>query len=91
MEINHNLQKLKTRVRENLESEPENEIYSKRFIEPEPVSGKMRKTKGFERFTLTKVNIEFGLIAIAHNFSGCITKARLHNFRTFFRLYKRRE
>lgn len=39
------------------------------------------------RFTLTKftkVNIELGLIAIAHNFSKWIAKVCLYNFRPFF-------
>ena len=38
----------------------------------------LSKKKGFKRFTLTKinkVNVKFGLIAIAHNFSKWIAKA----------------
>lgn len=84
IEINHTLQKLKTQARENLESELGKAIYSKRCIEPEPVFGNIKQNKGFKRFTLTtltKVNIEFGLIAIAHNFSKWIAKVRLNNFR----------
>lgn len=84
IEINHNLQKLKNQARENLESELGKGIYSKRCIEPEPVFGNIKQNKEFKRFTLntlTKVNIEFGLIAIAHNFSKWIAKVRLHNFR----------
>ena len=87
IEINHNLQKLKTKARENLESELGKEIYSERCIEPEPVFGNIKQNKGFKRFTLTKmakVNIEFGLIAIAHNFSKWIAKVRLYNFRPNF-------
>jgi len=84
VETNHNLQKLKTEARENLESELGKGIYSKRCIEPEPVFGNIKQNKGFKRFTLTtltKVNIEFGLIAIAHNFSKWIAKVCFHNFR----------
>ena len=87
VEINHNLQKLKTKARENLESELGKEIYSERCIEPEPVFGNIKQNKGFKRFTLTKmakVNIEFGLIAIAHNFSKWIAKVRLYNYRPIF-------
>jgi hypothetical protein len=65
------------------------EIYSKRCIEPEPVFGNIKQNKGFKRFTLTKtakVNIEFGLIAIAHNFSKWIAKIRLGNFNLIFDL-----
>lgn len=87
IEINHNLQKLKTKARENLESELGKEIYSKRGIEPEPVFGNIKQNKGFKRFTLikmTKVHIEFGLIAIAHNFGKWIAKVRLPIFNLNF-------
>lgn len=87
IEINHNLQKLKTKARENLESELGKQIYSKRCIEPEPVFGNIKQNKGFKRFTLTKinkVNIEFGLIAIAHNFSKWIAKACSENLKPLF-------
>lgn len=89
IEIHHNLQRLKFKARENLESELGREIYSKRCIEPEPVFGNIKQNKGFKRFTLTKtakVNIEFGLIAIAHNFSKWIAKIRLGNFNLIFHL-----
>ena len=56
IEINHNLQKLKTKARENLESELGKVIYSKRCVEPEPVFGNIKQNKGFKRFTLTKIN-----------------------------------
>lgn len=87
IEINHNLQKLKTKARENLESELGKGIYSKRCIEPEPVFGNIKQNKGFKRFTLTKinkVNIEFGLIAIAHNFSKWIAKVSSEGFEPLF-------
>ena len=45
IEINHNLQKLKTKARENLESELGKEIYSKRCIEPEPIFGNIKQKK----------------------------------------------
>lgn len=89
IEINHNLQKLKTIARENLESEKGKEIYSKRCIEPEPVFGNIKQNKHFKRFSLrklSKVNIEFGLVAIAHNFAKWIEKIRLLNLRHFYAL-----
>lgn len=89
IEINHNLQKLKTKARENLESELGKEIYSKRCIEPEPVFGNIKQNKGFKRFTLNKinkVNIEFGLVAIAHNFSKWIAKVSSENYKPIFTL-----
>jgi hypothetical protein len=91
IEINHKLQRLKIKARENLESELGREIYSKRCIEPEPVFGNIKQNKGFKRFTLNKiakVNVEFGLIAIAHNFSKWIAKVRLSNFKPIFHFIK---
>ena len=80
IEINHNLEALKIKARANLESDFGKEIYSKRCIEPEPVFGNIKQNKGFKRFTmnkLPKINIEFGLIAIAHNFSKWLVKTHL--------------
>lgn len=91
IEINHKLQRLKIKARENLESELGREIYSKRCIEPEPVFGNIKQNKGFKRFTLNKiakVNVEFGLIAIAHNFPKWIAKVRLSNFKPIFHFIK---
>lgn len=84
IEINHNLQHLKVKARENLESEAGKEIYAKRCVEPEPVFGNIKQNKHFKRFTLRKlpkINIEFGLVAIAHNLAKWIEKIRLLTFR----------
>lgn len=84
IEINHNLQHLKVKARENLESEAGKEIYAKRCVEPEPVFGNIKQNKNFKRFSLRKlpkINIEFGLVAIAHNFAKWIEKIRLLTFR----------
>lgn len=84
IEINHNLQYLKAKARENLESETGKETYAKRCVEPEPVFGNIKQNKSFKRFTLKKlpkINIEFGLVVIAHNFAKWIEKIRLLNFR----------
>lgn len=83
IEINHNLQRLKAKARENLENKEGKEIYAKRCIEPEPVFGNIKQNKHFKRFSLrklTKINIEFGLVAIAHNFAKWIEKIRLLGF-----------
>jgi hypothetical protein len=48
IEINHNLQKLKAKARENLESETGKEIYAKRCVEPEPVFGNIKQNKYFK-------------------------------------------
>lgn len=89
IEINHNLQRLKAKARENLESKKGKEIYAKRCIEPEPVFGNIKQNKHFKRFTLrklTQINIEFGLVAIAHNFAKWAKKMCLLNFGENYRL-----
>ena len=70
VEINHNLKRLKTKAKEFLEGETGQVLYPQRCIEPEPIFGNLKQNKNFKRFTLRglpKVNIEFGLMAIAHN------------------------
>lgn len=70
IEVNHNLNRLKKKARENLMSEEGLLHRSKRPIEPEAVFGQLKANKGFNRFKLRglkKVEIEFGLLAIAHN------------------------
>jgi hypothetical protein len=72
VEINHNLKRLKIKAKEYLTSEIGLELYPQRCIEPEPVFGNLKQNKRFKRFTLrglAKVDIEFGLMAIAHNFA----------------------
>ncbi|NIK30826.1 hypothetical protein FHS45_003985, partial [Thalassobacillus devorans] len=47
------------------------QIYAKRKVEVESVFGHIKGNRSFRRFFLRgldKVNIEFGLVAIAHNF-----------------------
>lgn len=92
IEINHNLQYLKAKAKENLESQEVKEIYAKSCVEPEPVFGNIKQNKHFKRFTLRKlpkINLEFGLIVIAHNFAKWIEKIRLLNFRQFNLLLNR--
>jgi transposase len=87
IEINHKLEALKIKARANLESEKGQQIYSKRCIEPEPVFGNIKQNKGFKRFTLNKlpkINIEFGLIAIAHNFGKWLAKTHLPVLNSIF-------
>lgn len=87
IEINHKLEALKIKARKNLESEKGQQIYNKRCIEPEPVFGNIKQNKGFKRFTLNKlpkINIEFGLIAIAHNFGKWLAKTHLPVLNSIF-------
>jgi len=68
--INARLNELKAKVRENLTSEKGLEMRSKRPIEVESVFGNIKGNFGVRRFLLRgmqKVNIEWGLYAIAHN------------------------
>ena len=72
IEVNHTLKQLRLKAKANLENERGKELYPQRCIEPEPVFGNIKQNKGFKRFTLRKLPkaaIEFGLVAIAHNFS----------------------
>ena len=72
IEINHGLKQLRLKAKESLESERGKEVYPQRCIEPEPVFGNIKQNKGFKRFSLRKlpkVAVEFGLVAIAHNFA----------------------
>jgi hypothetical protein len=80
MEVNHRLNELKDKARVLLLSPQGIEMRSKRPVEVEAVFGQLKSNNKFNRFTLRglqKVNVEFGLMAIGHNFrkwSGQITK-----------------
>jgi transposase len=68
--VNHKLLKHKEKVKENLLSEQGIKYRKKRSVEPESVFGQIKQNKGFRRFSLRgleKVEVEFGLVAIAHN------------------------
>lgn len=68
--INHQLNIYKTRANEMLNSEQGLYHRSKRPVDVEPVFANIKHNKGFKRFNLRgkgKVEIETGLIAIAHN------------------------
>jgi transposase len=88
IEINHRLRILKKKAREQLLSEQGLYHRSRRPIEPEAVFGQIKHNNKFTRFTLKglkKVEIEFGLIAIAHNLrkiigkGACVSKTVLQN------------
>ena len=70
IEVNHTLNEYKRQVRELLTSERGLYHRSRRPIEPEAVFGQIKDARHFRRFRLRsmpKVNIEFGLVAVAHN------------------------
>lgn len=71
IEVNHRLNELKTKARERLRSEKGIYHRSKRPVEVEAVFGQMKSNNKFNRFSLRgleKVNIEFALMCIGHNF-----------------------
>jgi Transposase and inactivated derivatives len=70
IQLNHRLKKLKDIEREKLLSEEGLKHRSKRPCDVEPVFGNIKNNKGFKRFMLRgmeNVEIEVGLLAIAHN------------------------
>jgi hypothetical protein len=59
----------------------------KRYTDVEPVFGMLKENKGFRRFKLSglnKVSIEFGLLALAHNFSKLAKILLVNDFLCFF-------
>ncbi len=70
IEINHALKKYKQQVKENLNSEQGIYHRKKRPCDVEPVFGNIKNNHHFKRFMLRskpKVEIETGLLALAHN------------------------
>jgi transposase len=75
IEVNHRLNALKHRAKELLMSEKGLEHRSKRPIEVEAVFGQLKSNNKFNRFTfkgLKKVEMEFLLMALGHNFRKMI-------------------
>ena len=71
IEVNHRLKELKSEARKLLTSEKGLEHRSKRPIEVEAVFGQLKSNNKFSRFTfkgLEKVELEFLLMALGHNF-----------------------
>jgi transposase len=70
IQISFRLEQLKKRARDNLHSEKGKELRSRRGVEVESVFGRLKWNWGFRRFLLRgkeKVEIEWGLLCIAHN------------------------
>lgn len=68
--VNHELNRLKKQARANLLSSEGRRQRGQRCIEPEAVFGQINFNKGYTRFrhyTKDKVNMDFGLFAIAFN------------------------
>jgi hypothetical protein len=70
IEVNHNARRLREKAGELLRTERGVELRKKRSCDVETVFGNLKQNKGFRRFMLrglAKVEIEVGLLAIAHN------------------------
>ena len=70
IEVNHRSNAFRAKAKERLTSEEGLYHRSRRPIEPEAVCGDIKYDHGFKRFRLkgnAKVNVEFGLVALAHN------------------------
>ncbi len=80
--INPTYEKLKAEVKQNLLHDKDKKVlYEKRKIEPESVFGNLKENLGCTRFVLRgkeKVEIEFGLYAMAHNLKK-LMKSLLEN------------
>lgn len=77
IEVNHRLNELKERARNLLTSEEGLKHRSKRPIEVEAVFGQLKSNNKFNRFTfkgLEKVEMEFLLMALGHNFRKMVAK-----------------
>lgn len=64
------LAEMKAKARENLNSEKGIELRKKRCVEVESVFGQIKQDSAFRRFSLRgleKVNLEWGLVCLAHN------------------------
>ena len=68
--INRKLDNYRSKMRENLTSEKGIELRRQRNVDVEPVFGDIKWNHGYARFRLRgkeKVNVEIGLLGIAHN------------------------
>lgn len=88
IEINHELNRLRKTAREKLLSETGVYHRGKRPIEPEAVFGHIKYNNKFNRFSLKgleKVEIEFGLVAIAHNLRKMVSiMAKNRKYNSFY-------
>lgn len=79
LSVNVLLEEHKRVVRENLNSENGSKLRKKRSTDVEPVFGMIKNNRYFKRFMLRgleKVNIEWGLLSLAHNFIKLLNKQK---------------
>ena len=82
IEVNHRANAYRAEAKRLLASERGLYHRSNRPIEPEAVFGDIKQNHGFKRFKLksnTKVKVEFGLVALAHNLRKYIAVERMRS------------
>ena len=82
IEVNHQADAYRAEAKRLLTSERGLHHRSNRPIEPEAVFGDIKQNHGFKRFRLksnTKVKVEFGLVALAHNLRKYIAIERMRS------------
>lgn len=82
IEVNHQANAYRAEAKRLLTSERGLHHRSNRPIEPEAVFGDIKQNHGFKRFRLksnTKVKVEFGLVALAHNLRKYIAIERMRS------------
>lgn len=90
IEVNHRLNELKDKAKQLLTSDKGRYHRSKRPVEVEAVFGQMKSNNKFTRFSLrslAKADIEFGLMALAHNLRKLAAKAQKAGKKNLFDLY----
>jgi transposase len=90
IEVNHRLRELKAKASALLLSDKGKYHRSKRPVEVEAVFGQMKSNNRFTRFSLrslVKADIEFGLMALAHNLRKLAAKAQKAGKKGLFNYY----
>lgn len=90
IEVNKRLNELKAKARALLTSDKGKYHRSKRPVEVEAVFGQMKSNNKFTRFSLrslAKADIEFGLMALAHNLRKLAAKAQKAGRKGLFEYY----
>lgn len=76
IQINERLEAYRAEARRNLESKEGIELRKRRSVDVEPVFGDIKYNQGYQRFILRgeeKADIEFGILAMAHNIKKIFT------------------
>lgn len=90
IEVNRRLSELKAKARQLLNSEEGRYHRSKRPVEVEAVFGQIKSNNRFTRLSvrsLAKADIEFGLMALAHNLRKLAAKAQKAGNKSLFDHY----